>query len=154
MVYAFGRNVLRGVVILKLALIILGSVLLVFLLALCSSPDETSNRSLPRSTATPRPTATPAPLVSAYDLYYEREENAERFDAQYKGMWVRVFGEIVEIDGGRVVLDADSFLGGVALYDLPDNVRIELSRWDDFVATCKVGNYIFGTIRMKDCYVE
>ncbi len=138
----------------KLDLIVIGSLLLVFVLALCSSAYETSDQSSPRSTATPRATATPAPLVQAWDLCYEREDNADRYDARYKGNWVRVSGEVVEIEGGRVYLDADSFRCGVALYDLSDDVRIGLSRWDDFTATCKVGNFIFGRIRLKDCFVE
>lgn len=173
MVCAFGCNVLGGVSILKfyqmffsrkeekvaialLVPIILGSLLL----ALCSSSDEVTNGNLAHATVTSRPTAaplvtaTPAPLVQAWDLCYEREDNADRYDARYKGNWVRVSGEIVEIEGGRVYLDADSFRCGVALYDLSDDVRIGLSRWDDFTATCKVGNFIFGRIRLKDCFVE
>ncbi len=81
----------------------------------------------------------------------EREANATRFDAERKGKWVTVTGRVDGIDSGTVRLGGDGFLSGVWLKGLPDEAQIPLNPGDQFTATCKVGNYVLGTIVMDDC---
>ena len=100
--------------------------------------------------------------VTAQALYDAREENATRFDDRYKGKRVRVRGQIVKIDDGRVTLgvDATGFgidemgLFGVDLNDLPREVQVDVNKGQQFTAVCKVGNYTIGTIHMEDCVAE
>ena len=67
----------------------------------------------------PTEPATPPPVISAIDLYQEREANATRYDLNYKGKWVQITGVVGAIDGGEVRLVAGgSFLSNVYLHDL------------------------------------
>ena len=100
--------------------------------------------------------------ITAQALYDARDENATRFDDQYKGKRVRVRGQVVKIDGGRVTLgvDATGFgidemgLFGLDLNDLPRDVQVSLNRGQQFTAVCKVGNFVIGTMQMDDCVAE
>lgn len=107
----------------------------------------------------PEPEATPI-AISAEQLYQEREDNASRYDLNYQGKWVRVTGLVGEIDGGevRLVVDRESYnlLGGlfldyVALNDLSQEEQASAVKDQQFTVTCKVGNYILGTINLDDC---
>ena len=89
--------------------------------------------------------------MSAQALLAEREANATRFDATFKGKWVTVSGQIEKIDGGKVYLRGDGFLSDVVLEDLSADKQIPLNVDEEFSATCKVGNYILGTIFMDSC---
>ena len=92
-----------------------------------------------------------APSVTAQQLLAEREANATRFDAERKGKWVRVSGTVDRIDNGKVYLLGDGFLETAALEDLSQETQVSLNVGDQFSATCKVGDYIIGSIFMEDC---
>ncbi len=137
----------------------------IFALA-CESTDNTGNTE-PQSTvetaeSTAAPTPTPVPIISisAEDLYAEREANAQRFDRDYKGTTVRVSGTVCEIDGGDLSLYSDSAsrsfefcLQRVTLQDLSEEELLRPSVGDQFQALYEVGDYILGTMFMKDCVV-
>ena len=133
-------------------------VVLIGILAAIFGGDSGSNESAgptalatPPPTATLAPTATPPPQMSAQALLAEREANATRFDATFKGKWVTVSGQIEKIDGGKVYLRGDGFLSDVVLEDLSADKQIPLNVGEEFSATCKVGNYILGTIFLNSC---
>ena len=90
--------------------------------------------------------------MSAQALLAEREANATRFDDTFKGKWVTVSGQIEKIDGGKVYLRGDGFLSDVVLEDLSADKQIPLNVGEEFSATCKVGNYILGTIFLNSCF--
>ena len=92
-----------------------------------------------------------APSVTAQQLIAEREANATRFDAERKGKWVRVSETVDRIDNGKVYLLGDGFLEEVVLEDLSQETQVSLNIGDQFSATCKVGDYIIGSIFMEDC---
>lgn len=92
-----------------------------------------------------------APSVTAQQLLAEREANATRFDAERKGKWVRVSGTVDRIDNGKVYLLGDGFLETAVLEDLSQETQVSLNVGDQFSATCKVGDYIIGSIFMEDC---
>ena len=128
---------------------IVGGVVLVVLIGILAAifgGDSGSNES-----AGPTAPATPPPQMSAQALLAEREANATRFDATFKGKWVTVSGQIEKIDGGKVYLRGDGFLSDVALEDLSADKQIPLNVGEEFSATCKVGNYILGTIFLNSC---
>ena len=137
------------------------------------SPDEedpAAPASAPRiaavqPTPTSRPTATPvpAPSVTAVDLYQERKDNATRFDLQRKDKWVSITGMVGQVEDGdiRLVVDEDAyrllgslFIEYIALQDLPDAVQASVDKGQQFTATCKVGNFILGTMFLKDCTTQ
>ena len=97
--------------------------------------------------------------LTSQSLYDAREQNATRFDDRYKGKRIRIRGQVVRIDNGRVTLGVDSTgfgidnsgLSGVDLNGLPRDVQIRLNRGQQFTAVCEVGNFIIGTIMMEDC---
>ena len=62
---------------------------------------------VPAQATEPSPTPAPAFTITAQQLYEEREANATRYDATYKGKLVRVSGEVVKIDRGDVTLGVD-----------------------------------------------
>ena len=65
----------------------------------------------------------------------------------------------MSIDNNVVTLGVDatgfgidtSGLFGVDLSDLSKDEQVSLNKGDEVVAVCKVGDYILGSIRMKDC---
>lgn len=97
------------------------------------------------------PTPTPAPKVTAVQLYQEREDNASRFDLNYKDKYVTVTGAVENIDGGVVSLHVGGFFTGVSLNDLTQEEQASANKGEAFTATCKVGNFILGTMRLNDC---
>ena len=103
------------------------------------------------STPTPVPTPTPPPRITAVQLLNEREANATRFDATFRGNWVTVSGEIENIDNSIVYLKGDGFLSSVNLRDLPKEDQIPLNVGQEYSATCKVGDYILGSMSMNSC---
>ena len=113
----------------------------------------------PVATFVPEPTTPPPPSITAEKLYAEREANATRFDHFYKGQWVTVTGLVGEIDGGqvRLVTDMESYrlldlmFNYIALEDLSKEVQISVDKGQSITATCKVGNYILGTMFLEDC---
>ena len=113
----------------------------------------------PVATFVPEPTTPPPPSITAEKLYAEREANATRFDQTYKGQWVTVTGLVGEIDGGqvRLVTDMESYrlldlmFNYIALKDLQKEVQISVDKGQSITATCKVGNYILGTMFLEDC---
>ena len=109
---------------------------------------DTEMKSAPTA---PPPTEEPMPSVTAQQLHDEREANATRYDAQYKGNWVRISGQVTKIDGGDVFLGADGFLNDVRLQDLSQEEQIALDKGDTVTATCRVGNYILGSIFLEGC---
>ena len=103
---------------------------------------------------------TPPPAVSAVDLYAEREANATRFDMDRKGNWVTVTGLVAGVEDGKIKLVTDLagfdvmgdvFLEYIALEHLPETVQASVNKGQQFTATCEVGNYILGTMYLKDC---
>ncbi|MDE0376596.1 MAG: hypothetical protein OXK16_11650 [bacterium] len=88
--------------------------------------------------------------LSAEALFEEREANATRFDAEYKGKRVTVYGTIDRIDNGKVYLEV-SWLSDVVLDDLTDEEMIPLNAGDQFTATCVVGNFVMAQMFLDDC---
>ena len=126
--------------------VIVGGVVLVVLIGILAAifgGDSGSNESA-------GPPISP-PQLSAQQLLAEREANATRFDATRKDTWVTVSGQIDNIDGGKVYLRGDGFLSNVALEDIPKDEQVPLNVGQEFSATCKVGNYILGTIFLNSC---
>ena len=79
---------------------------------------------------------------------------------EYKDKWMIVSGIVGEIDNGevRLVVDQESYdlLDGlffeyVALKDLPQSAQASANKGQTFTATCKVGNFILGTMYLEDC---
>ena len=116
------------------------------------SAGPTAPATPPPESAGPTAPATPPPQMSAQALLAEREANATRFDDTFKGKWVTVSGQIEKIDGGKVYLRGDGFLSDVVLEDLSADKQIPLNVGEEFSATCKVGNYILGTIFLNSCF--
>ena len=149
-----------------------GLVLIIAIGALASGPEEEESapppaaQTKPVAAATqPDPTATPipAPAVTAVELYQERENNATRFDLNYKDKWVRITGTVGQVEDGdvRLVVDEESyrvlgsiFIEYIALQDLPREVQASAEKGQQFTATCKVGNYILGTMYLEDCSIQ
>ncbi len=138
------------------------ALLLLLVIVAGNSNEEEVSQPLPTPEADSRSASnspTPAPSITASELYAEREANATRFDQQRKGAWVRVSGLIGEIDNGQIqlVVDEESFnLIGVAfqtvdLNDLPTSVQASVNKGERFTATCKVGDYILGSMQLRDC---
>ena len=143
------------------------SALFIIAVIVATIAEEDENQSTRASTSRPNPTrvptrapvATQPPSITAPELYAEREANATRFDQQRKGKWLRVSGIVTSIDNGVVSLasDEESFaVVGIAfatvdLKDLPNSRQVATNKGERFSATCKVGNYILGTIFMDDC---
>ena len=124
------------------------------------TPEPTAVEAKP----TPEPTTTPMPppSVTAVMLYQERKDNATRFDLTYKGKWVSITGMVGQVEDGdvRLVVDEEAYrlLGGIfieyiALQDLPVEVQASVDKGQQFTATCKVGNYILGTMILEDCSI-
>ena len=120
----------------------------------------------PSPTVAPQPTDTPLPTVeqiislTAVELYGEREANATRYDVQYKGKSVRIKGFVGKIDGGQISLVVDhaafslldtTFLESIELHDLPINDQVKANKGEGFEAVCTVGDYILGSIQLRDC---
>ena len=138
-------------------------VVLVFLVGLfgeeeASQSARSSEQQASAKQVSTEPSQTITASLTAQYLYKEREANATRYDAQYKGKWVRVRGQVVSIDNNVVTLGVDTGFGidtsgflGVDLSDLSKDEQISLNKGDEVVAVCKVGDYILGSIRMKDC---
>ena len=64
-----------------------------------------------------------------------------------------------EIDQGDVTLGVDLGYGvqgmmAVDLEDLPQADQIKLDKGVQVSAVCRVGDYIIGTIRMRDCELD
>ena len=139
--------------------VVVGLVVVGSLLPEAEDAPEKSSASEP-SPREPEPTPTPPPTVSAEGLYQEREANATRYDLKYEGKWVQITGVVGEIEGGevRLVADMDSyrllgqlFLNYIALNDLPQEDQARAEKGQEFTAVCKVGEYILGTINLRDC---
>ena len=91
--------------------------------------------------------------VTAKILIEEREANATRYDQTYKDKWVTVSGTVDRVEGGEVYFrppDAPGF-SDVALHDLPDSVQASVEKNQQFTATCKVKDYVFGTHNLREC---
>ena len=136
----------------------LGMVGVFVLLVGCESDENepevlggTADTEMKSAPTAPPPTEEPMPSVTAQQLHDEREANATRYDAKYKGNWVRISGQVTKIDGGDVFLGADGFLNDVRLQDLSQEEQIALDKGDTVTATCRVGNYILGSIFLEGC---
>ena len=110
--------------------------------------------------AEPTVPPTPPPAVSAVDLYAEREANATRFDMDRKGNWITVSGMVAGVEDGKIKLVTDLagfnvmgdvFLEYIALEGLTETAQASVNKGQQFTATCEVGNYILGTMYLKDC---
>ena len=130
--------------------VVVGLVVIGSLLPEAEDAPEKSSASEP-SPREPEPTPTPPPTVSAEGLYQEREANATRYDLKYKGKWVQITGVVEGIDGGEVSLVAGGFLSNVDLHDLSAQEQARADKGQEFTALCKVGDYILGTINLRDC---
>ena len=90
--------------------------------------------------------------VTVNQLQSEREANATRFDATYKDKWVVISGRVDRIDNGKVYLVGDGFLSDAVLEGLSVEEQVPLDAGQTVTYTCKVGNYILGSIILKDCH--
>ena len=141
------------------------SVLIVLVLTLsiltlaCESTDNAGNTEQPsRSTLVSSPTPEPLLAMSVGELHAEREANATRYDQTYKAKKVLVSGVVCRIESETLYLaDSDAACAfsveDARLEDLPINQLIAPSTGDPFAAICTVGNYILGTIFVKNCVV-
>lgn len=93
----------------------------------------------------------PIAVLTATELYAEREANATRFDDQYKDQWVQVSGTVTLIDNNKVTLSTGMLLEEVVLNDLPRDAQASANRGQRFEAVCRVGNFILFTMNMEDC---
>ena len=134
-------------------------VLVLILLGICVSSPEDSGSSATETVVE----AVPSFVITAQELYDEREANATRYDANFKGKLIRVSGQVVVIDGGDVTLGVDPGFGlgldttglsGVDLTGLTQQEQISLDKGDQVSAMCKVGDYILGSIRLRDCKLD
>ena len=125
-------------------------------------PATTTEAPAPTAMPTEVPTPTPdlPPFISAEKLYQEREANASRYDLNYQGKQITITGLVGEIDGGEVRLIVDSasyralgglFLNYIALHDLPVEEQARAEKEQEFTATCRVGDYVLGTINLREC---
>ena len=98
------------------------------------------------------PESTPQ-TITAEQLYQEREDNATRYDLNYKGKWVTITGIVRKIEGGKVqlVVDGELFLDYIALNDLSPEEQARAEKGQEFTATCRVGDYFLGTINLDKC---
>lgn len=109
----------------------------------------------PTPAGTPRPTSTPFPAVTPGELHAERDANASRFDAKYKGRWVKITGTVVKIDGGYLHLGhlENQFQDRVALAGLSQQVLIDSDKGDKITAVCKVGDYLI-IMYLNSCWIK
>ena len=115
------------------------------------SSERTTTRTSTSSSTGPTPTPTPPPRVEARFMLEEREANASRFDATYKGKWVTVFGRIDRIDNSKVYLEGHDFLSSVELHDLSDEDIMPLNAGQEYSAICNVGNFFITNMELKSC---
>lgn len=137
-----------------------GLVILIVLIGIFADSEDDSTQGAARTTSVS--IVAPPLSITAQKLYDEREANATRYDATYKGKTVHVSGQVVKIDGGDVTLGVDATGFGidtagffeVALRDLSQEEQIRLNKGDNVSAVCKVGDYIIGTIMLHDCKLD
>ena len=147
------KKIIIGVVTGVIVLGILGAVFGEDEEAPVSGQPAPRAKTAPAATAVPTATSVPLAEVTPDQLLGEREANAVRYDAQYKGKQVRITGEVEKIER-RVSLISRSLIGGVDLKDLPDDDLISLNIGDVITATCRVGDYVLGTITLDRCVLE
>ena len=147
------KKIIIGVVTGVIVLGILGAVFGEDEEAPVSGQPAPRAKTAPAATAVPTATSVPLAEVTPDQLLGEREANAVRYDAQYKGKQVRITGEVEKIER-RVSLISRSLIGGVDLKDLPDDDLISLNIGDVITATCRVGDYVLGTITLDRCNIE
>ena len=137
----------------RIALAVVVGVLVIMVLGTLTSGGQEQRTTSSAPASTPDPTATPVtlPILSAIDLYEEREENATRFDINRKGKRIHVYGVVDRIDSGNVYLVVDGFLDEVVLDDLPREVQAQANRDARFDAACTVGNFILFAMYLEDC---
>ena len=88
---------------------------------------------------------------TAEQLIQARNENASRFNLDWKGKRINVTGVVDRVDAGNIYLEAGDHSDSVALDDL---VQEEQALWNpgDMVEyACEVGDYVSGIIFMEDC---
>ncbi len=98
----------------------------------------------------PSPTSTATPLIDVWDLYGEHSANAMRFERDRAGKRAQIYGLVCRIDDSALYLyaDSDSLLvescahRAVVVVGLAENLLLELSAGDTFVATCHVAGFI------------
>ena len=88
---------------------------------------------------------------AAVHLIQAREENASRFDLDWKGNRINVTGVVDRVDDGKIYLVAGDFLETVALDGLSQEEQAKWNLGDEIEYACDVGDYVFGTILMNDC---
>ena len=88
---------------------------------------------------------------AAVHLVQAREENASRFDLEWKGNRINVAGVVDRVDDGKVYLVAGDFMDSVALDGLSQEEQAKWNPGDEVEYACDVGDYVFGTISMNDC---
>ena len=87
---------------------------------------------------------------TASQLVHAREENASRFDLEWKGSRINITGVVDSVDDGVIYLAVDNFLGSVALEGLSQEEQAKWIPGDQVEYACEVGDHEFGTISM-DC---
>ena len=132
-----------------------GAVGLIVLAAVIGGTTENTSTSSERpstsGTTRPTPTPTPPPVVQAGFLLAEREANASRFDATYRGKWVTVYGRIDKIDNDKVYLEEQDIMSRVGLYDIPNEELLSLNVGEEYWATCRVRNYVLFEMELILC---
>ena len=92
---------------------------------------------------------------AAVHLIQAREENASRFDLEWKGNRINVTGVVDRVDDGKIYLVAEGTF--LTLWHWMDSVKksrqvgTQLRRRDEVEYACEVGDYVFGTVLMNDC---
>ena len=122
-----------------------------------ASNTDDSTSSAAKTATKPTPTSTPAPTpppsVNYHVLLAEREANATRFDANYKGKYVELTNAVViAIESGDVRIAGPlGFLDDGVIQNLPTDVQIQLDKGMRISAVCKVGNFILGSMYFDSC---
>ena len=75
-----------------------------------------------------------------------------RYRLRHRASWVVISGRVDRIDNGKVYLVGDGFLSDAVLEGLSVDEQIPLDAGQTVTFTCKVGNYILGSIFLKDCH--
>ena len=104
----------------------------------------------------PKPDDIPTSTVE--NLHRIREDNATRFDDEWKGKWVEISGDIIDFEGNKPILHTGMGPGllrdGSRMYGLEREDVIKYSKYDSITAHCTVGNYVLGSIQFNNCTLD
>lgn len=125
---------------------------IISLLIVVAAPSDNASDSGNSTSNASEAKPTPAPSVSYHFLIAEREANATRFDATYKGKYVELNAVVIAIDSGYVrIAGPHEFLDDGAIKGIPTDVQMQLEKGTRIKAVCKVGRFTLGTMFFDSC---